>query len=157
MVRPLIITALSWCIYCSGLLKTKDANWKRAFPATLQRYLVSLVQPIFGLLRFGKPFIMGLIAGAAGGWLASILNLASGTWGFGVLFFTLAGQRCLNVIITLALGFNLLGSSQKRKKLSSKRSWCWRYCICRISSVALQAETIAAPLKGEGCGTESVC
>ena len=60
----------SWC-------KTKDAKLKAlAFPATLSAVLGITEPAIFGVnLRFGKPFIMGLIAGAAGGWLASILNL----------------------------------------------------------------------------------
>ena len=65
-------------------VKTKDSKLKAlAFPASLSAVLGITEPAIFGVnLRFGKPFIMGLIAGAAGGWLASILNLA-GT-GFGV-------------------------------------------------------------------------
>ena len=59
-------------------VKTKDSKLKAlAFPANLSA-VIGITEPaIFGVnLRFGKPFIMGLIAGAAGGWLASILNLA---------------------------------------------------------------------------------
>jgi sucrose PTS system EIIBCA or EIIBC component len=65
-------------------VKTKDSKLKAlAFPASLSAVLGITEPAIFGVnLRFGKPFIMSLIAGAAGGWLASILNLA-GT-GFGV-------------------------------------------------------------------------
>ena len=50
-------------------VKTKDSKLKAlAFPASLSAVLGITEPAIFGVnLRFGKPFIMGLIAGAAGG------------------------------------------------------------------------------------------
>ncbi|MDU3220988.1 MAG: sucrose-specific PTS transporter subunit IIBC, partial [Streptococcus thermophilus] len=96
-------------------VKTKDSKLKAlAFPASLSAVLGITEPAIFGVnLRFGKPFIMGLIAGATGGWLASILNLA-GT-GFGVTIVPgtllyLNGQvlkYVIMVLVTLALGFAL--------------------------------------------------
>jgi PTS system sucrose-specific IIC component len=65
-------------------VKTKSAKLKAlAFPSAFSAFLGITEPAIFGVnLRYGKPFIMGLIGGAVGGWLASIMNLA-GT-GFGV-------------------------------------------------------------------------
>ncbi|WP_386694047.1 glucose PTS transporter subunit IIA [Lonepinella sp. MS14435] len=64
--------------------KTKSLKLKAlAYPAALSAGLGITEPAIFGVnLRYGKPFIMGLIAGAFGGCLASILGLA-GT-GFGI-------------------------------------------------------------------------
>ena len=41
--------------------------------------LLGITEPaIFGVnLRYGKPFVMGLVAGAAGGWLAGLFKLAA--------------------------------------------------------------------------------
>ncbi|MBB5182367.1 sucrose-specific PTS transporter subunit IIBC [Catenisphaera adipataccumulans] len=65
-------------------VKTKSKKLKAlAFPAAISASLGITEPAIFGVnLRYGKPFVIGLIAGAFGGWLASILNLA-GT-GFGI-------------------------------------------------------------------------
>ncbi len=46
-------------------------------PSSLSAFLGITEPAIFGVnLRYGKPFLMGLIGGAAGGFVASILNLA---------------------------------------------------------------------------------
>ncbi len=65
-------------------VKTKSKKLKAlAFPAALSAGLGITEPAIFGVnLRYGKPFVLGLAAGAIGGWLASILGLA-GT-GFGI-------------------------------------------------------------------------
>lgn len=58
-------------------LKTKSVKLKAlAFPSSISAFLGITEPAIFGVnLRYGKPFIMGLIGGAAGGFLASILGL----------------------------------------------------------------------------------
>ena len=58
-------------------LKTKAVKLKAlALPSSLSAFLGITEPAIFGVnLRYGKPFIMGLIGGAAGGFLASILGL----------------------------------------------------------------------------------
>lgn len=58
-------------------VKTKKAKMKAlAYPSTLSAFLGITEPAIFGVnLRYGKPFIMGLIGGGAGGFLASILGL----------------------------------------------------------------------------------
>ena len=46
-------------------------------PSSLSAFLGITEPAIFGVnLRYGKPFVMGLIGGAAGGFLAAILKLA---------------------------------------------------------------------------------
>ena len=147
-------------------LKTKDAKLKAlAFPATLSAVLGITEPAIFGVnLRFGKPFIMGLIAGAAGGWLASILNLA-GT-GFGVTIVPgtllyLNGQvlkYVLMVLVTLALGFALTWIFGYKEEEVEALEEVVAEDIASAGSapVALQAETIAAPLKGEVVALENV-
>lgn len=147
-------------------LKTTDAKLKAlAFPATLSAVLGITEPAIFGVnLRFGKPFIMGLIAGAAGGWLASILNLA-GT-GFGVTIVPgtllyLNGQvlkYVIMVLVTLALGFALtwLFGYKEEEVEALEEVVAEDIASAESAPVALQAETIAAPLKGEVVALENV-
>src|SRR5690606_35779344 len=58
-------------------LKTKSIKLKAlALPSTLSAFLGITEPAIFGVnLRYVKPFIMGLIGGGVGGFLASILGL----------------------------------------------------------------------------------
>ena len=147
-------------------VKTKDSKLKAlAFPATLSAVLGITEPAIFGVnLRFGKPFIMGLIAGAAGGWLASILNLA-GT-GFGVTIVPgtllyLNGQvlkYVIMVLVTLALGFALTWIFGYKEEEVEALEEVVAEDIASAGSapVELQAETIAAPLKGEVVALENV-
>ncbi len=59
-------------------LKTKNVKLKAlAFPSALSAFLGITEPAIFGVnLRYGKPFVMGLIGGAVGGFVANILQLA---------------------------------------------------------------------------------
>lgn len=59
--------------------KTKSAKLKALSYSAGISCLLGITEPaIFGVnLRYGKPFIMGLIGGAAGGFIASILNLVA--------------------------------------------------------------------------------
>lgn len=58
--------------------KTKSKKLKAlAFPSAFSAFLGITEPAIFGVnIRYGKPFVMGLIGGAAGGFLASLLQLA---------------------------------------------------------------------------------
>ena len=59
-------------------VKTKSAKLKAlCFPSALSAFLGITEPAIFGVnLRYVKPFVMGLIGGAAGGFVANILGLA---------------------------------------------------------------------------------
>lgn len=58
-------------------LKTKSKKLKAiALPSSVSAFLGITEPAIFGVnLRYGKPFIMGLIGGAAGGFFAALFNL----------------------------------------------------------------------------------
>ena len=131
-------------------VKTKDAKLKAlAFPATLSAVLGITEPAIFGVnLRFGK----------------SILNLA-GT-GFGVTIVPgtllyLNGQvlkYVLMVLVTLALGFVLtwIFGYKEEEVEAQKEVVAEDIASAESAPVALQAETIAAPLKGEVVALENV-
>lgn len=79
--NPLISAAMTGqvgAVLAVGV-KTKDAKLKAlAFPSALSAALGITEPAIFGVnLRFGKPFVMGLIGGAVGGFLASLLQLSA--------------------------------------------------------------------------------
>ncbi|KXU15775.1 PTS system, sucrose-specific IIA or IIB or IIC component [Streptococcus oralis] len=96
-------------------VKTKSKKLKAlAFPAALSAGLGITEPAIFGVnLRFRKPFVMGLIAGAVGGWLASILGLAGTGFGITIIPGTLLYlngqllQYIFMVLLTTGLGFGL--------------------------------------------------
>ena len=131
-------------------VKTKDAKLKAlAFPATLSAVLGITEPAIFGVnLRFGK----------------SILNLA-GT-GFGVTIVPgtllyLNGQvlkYVIMVLVTLALGFALtwIFGYKEEEVEAQKEVVAEDIASAESAPVALQAETIAAPLKGEVVALENV-
>ncbi|ETJ23392.1 PTS system, sucrose-specific IIBC component, partial [human gut metagenome] len=94
-------------------VKTKSKKLKAlAFPAALSAGLGITEPAIFGVnLRYGKPFVLGLVAGAAGGWLASILGLAGTGFGITIIPGTLLYlngqvlQYIFMVLVTTGLGF----------------------------------------------------
>lgn len=96
-------------------VKTKSKKLKAlAFPAALSAGLGITEPAIFGVnLRYGKPFVLGLVAGAAGGWLASILGLAGTGFGITIVPGTLLYlngqvlQYIFMVLVTTGLGFGL--------------------------------------------------
>ena len=96
-------------------VKTKSKRLKAlAFPAALSAGLGITEPAIFGVnLRYGKPFVLGLAAGAIGGWLASILGLAGTGFGITIIPGTLLYlngqvlQYIFMVLVTTGLGFGL--------------------------------------------------
>lgn len=130
-----------------------------AFPAALSAFLGITEPAIFGVnLRFRKPFFLSLVAGAIGGWLASILNLAGTGFGITIIPGTLLylnGQLfkyLLMVAVSFVLGFALTyffgfddePVSQAAAPLKTQP---------RVSAVPASAvkseETIASPLNGD--------
>lgn len=141
-------------------VKTKNPKLKAlAFPAALSAFLGITEPAIFGVnLRFRKPFFLSLVAGAIGGWLASILNLAGTGFGITIIPGTLLylnGQLfkyLLMVAVSFVLGFALTyffgfddeQVSQAAAPLKTQP---------RVSAVPASAvkseETIASPLNGD--------
>ena len=86
-----------------------------AFPATISALLGITEPAIFGVnLRYVKPFVIALGAGAVGGWIASMLNLAGTGFGItiipGTMLYYVNGQLLKYVLwlaVSFALGFAL--------------------------------------------------
>lgn len=96
-------------------LKTKNRKLKAlALPSSLSAFLGITEPAIFGVnLRYGKPFIMALIGGAAGGFFASIVGLKATGMAITVIPGTLLylnGQIVLYIlanIISIGIAFAL--------------------------------------------------
>ena len=93
-------------------VKSKSQKVKAlAFPATISALLGITEPAIFGNLRYVKPFVIALGAGAVGGWIASMLNLAGTGFGITIIPGTLLylnGQLLkyvFMVVFTTALSF----------------------------------------------------
>lgn len=107
--------------------KTADKKLKAlAFPSALSAALGITEPAIFGVnLRYGKPFIMGLVGGAAGGFIASLLQLKATGMSVtvlpGILLFLneqILGYL-LAIIVACAVSFVLtytIGYDDKMKK-----------------------------------------
>lgn len=149
-------------------VKTKSKKLKAlAFPAALSAGLGITEPAIFGVnLRFGKPFIMGLIAGAIGGWFASILNLAGTGFGITIIPGTLLylnGQvfkYILMVVVTTAIAFVLTymfgyedeaSEEERNEELSAEAN-----PTAEAAKAPAKAETIVSPLDGETVALTSV-
>ncbi|MFB4159178.1 sucrose-specific PTS transporter subunit IIBC [Geomicrobium sp. JSM 1781026] len=108
-------------------LKTREKKLKAlALPSSFSAFLGITEPAIFGVnLRYGKPFIMGLVGGAAGGFFASLVGLAGTGMAITVIPGTLLyldGQILLYLAangIAIAVAFVLtwlFGYSDKEKK-----------------------------------------
>ena len=147
-------------------VKTKNPKIKAlAFPAALSAGLGITEPAIFGInLRYGKPFIMGLIAGAAGGWLANILGLAGTSFGITIIPGTLLYingqllQYIFMVLVTTALGFGLtyaFGYKEETEVAEQTVSEEATEANEEIP-VAPQNETIQTPIVGDVVALENV-
>ena len=140
-------------------VKTKNPKIKAlAFPAALSAGLGITEPAIFGInLRYGKPFIMGLIAGAAGGWLANILGLAGTSFGITIIPGTLLyinGQLLkyiFMVLVTTALGFGLTYAFgyKEETEVAEKTTSEEATEVNEEIPAALQNETIQTPIVGD--------
>ena len=140
-------------------VKTKNPKIKAlAFPAALSAGLGITEPAIFGInLRYGKPFIMGLIAGAAGGWLANILGLAGTSFGITIIPGTLLyinGQLLkyvFMVLVTTALGFGLTYAFGYKEETEVVEETVSKETTVVNEEVpaTLQDETIQTPIVGD--------
>lgn len=149
-------------------VKTKSAKLKAlAFPAALSAGLGITEPAIFGVnLRFGKPFILGLVAGAAGGWLASIFNLAGTGFGITIIPGTLLylnGQvlkYIIMVLATTALAFVLtyMFGYEDDEEVAAEDAPAAKEAevVAEPAQTGVSAETIVSPLAGETVALESV-
>ncbi|NQK67198.1 PTS transporter subunit EIIC [Streptococcus suis] len=151
-------------------VKTKNPKLKAlAFPAALSAFLGITEPAIFGVnLRFRKPFLLSLIAGAIGGAVASLLGLAGTGMGVtiipGLTLYAGNGQilpYILMVAVSFALGFALtyLFGFEDEEPVTGKSSAVAKETVAlanEATTALLSEETLVSPLSGEVVALENV-
>ncbi|MCQ8260240.1 sucrose-specific PTS transporter subunit IIBC [Streptococcus suis] len=151
-------------------VKTKNPKLKAlAFPAALSAFLGITEPAIFGVnLRFRKPFLLSLIAGAIGGAVASLLGLAGTGMGVtiipGLTLYAGNGQilpYILMVAVSFALGFALtyLFGFEDEEPVAGKSSAVAKETAAlanEATTALLSEETLVSPLSGDVVALENV-
>ncbi|MBY4955289.1 sucrose-specific PTS transporter subunit IIBC [Streptococcus suis] len=151
-------------------VKTKNPKLKAlAFPAALSAFLGITEPAIFGVnLRFRKPFLLSLIAGAIGGAFASILGLAGNGMGVtiipGATLYVGNGQilpYLLMVAVSFALGFALTylfgyEDEEKEVKKPSASTQETAEMLEEAETGLVAEETLVSPLSGDVVALENV-
>ncbi|HEM6398766.1 TPA: PTS glucose transporter subunit IIA [Streptococcus suis] len=151
-------------------VKTKNPKLKAlAFPAALSAFLGITEPAIFGVnLRFRKPFLLSLIAGAIGGAVASLLGLAGTGMGVtiipGLTLYAGNGQffqYILMVAVSFALGFALTyffgyEDEEKDVKKSSASAQETAKTLEEAETGLVAEETLVSPLSGNVVALENV-
>lgn len=151
-------------------VKTKNPKLKAlAFPAALSAFLGITEPAIFGVnLRFRKPFLLSLIAGAIGGAVASLLGLAGTGMGVtiipGLTLYAGNGQilpYILMVAVSFALGFTLtyLFGYEDEEPVAGKSSAVAKETAAlanEATTALLSEETLVSPLSGNVVALENV-
>ncbi|CYV03151.1 sucrose-specific PTS transporter subunit IIBC [Streptococcus suis] len=151
-------------------VKTKNPKLKAlAFPAALSAFLGITEPAIFGVnLRFRKPFLLSLIAGAIGGAFASILGLAGNGMGVtiipGATLYVGNGQLfqyILMIVVSFALGFALTylfgyEDEEKEVKKPSASTQETAETLKEAETGLVAEETLVSPLSGDVVALENV-
>ncbi|WP_029179315.1 sucrose-specific PTS transporter subunit IIBC [Streptococcus suis] len=151
-------------------VKTKNPKLKAlAFPAALSAFLGITEPAIFGVnLRFRKPFLLSLIAGAIGGAVASLLGLAGTGMGVtiipGLTLYAGNGQilpYLLMVAVSFALGFALTylfgyEDEEKEVKKPSASTQETAETLEEAETGLVAEETLVSPLSGDVVALENV-
>ncbi|HFR3425187.1 TPA: sucrose-specific PTS transporter subunit IIBC [Streptococcus suis] len=151
-------------------VKTKNPKLKAlAFPAALSAFLGITEPAIFGVnLRFRKPFLLSLIAGAIGGAFASILGLAGTGMGVtiipGMTLYAGNGQffqYILMVAVSFALGFALtyfFGYEDEEKDVKKPNASAQETAktLEEAETGLVAEETLVSPLSGDVVALENV-
>ncbi|HEM3454733.1 sucrose-specific PTS transporter subunit IIBC [Streptococcus suis] len=151
-------------------VKTKNPKLKAlAFPAALSAFLGITEPAIFGVnLRFRKPFLLSLVAGAIGGAVASLLGLAGTGMGVtiipGLTLYAGNGQilpYILMVTVSFALGFALTylfgyEDEEKEVKKPSTSAQETAETLEEAETGLVAEETLVSPLSGDVVALENV-
>lgn len=151
-------------------VKTKNPKLKAlAFPAALSAFLGITEPAIFGVnLRFRKPFLLSLVAGAIGGAVASLLGLAGTGMGVtiipGLTLYAGNGQilpYILMVAVSFALGFALTylfgyEDEEKDVKKPSASAQETAETLKEAETGLVAEETLVSPLSGDVVALENV-
>lgn len=139
-------------------VKTKSAKLKAlAYPSALSAALGITEPAIFGVnLRYGKPFVMGLVGGSAGGFIAALVGLKATGMSVtvlpGLLLFLNSQMPMYIVSITVAcaIAFALtyyFGYADKEEDVSAKKPEA--PAAAPVAETETKSEVIASPLDGE--------
>lgn len=151
-------------------VKTKNPKLKAlAFPAALSAFLGITEPAIFGVnLRFRKPFLLSLVAGAIGGAVASLLGLAGTGMGVtiipGLTLYAGNGQilpYILMVAVSFALGFALtylFGYEDEEKEVKKPSTSAQEIAetLEEAETGLVAEETLVSPLSGDVVALENV-
>ncbi|WP_024378924.1 sucrose-specific PTS transporter subunit IIBC [Streptococcus suis] len=151
-------------------VKTKNPKLKAlAFPAALSAFLGITEPAIFGVnLRFRKPFLLSLIAGAIGGAVASLLGLAGTGMGVtiipGLTLYAGNGQilpYILMVAVSFAAGFALtylFGYEDEEKDIKKPSASAQETAktLEEAETGLVAEETLVSPLSGDVVALENV-
>ncbi|MBM7152811.1 sucrose-specific PTS transporter subunit IIBC [Streptococcus suis] len=151
-------------------VKTKNPKLKAlAFPAALSAFLGITEPAIFGVnLRFRKPFLLSLVAGAIGGAVASLLGLAGTGMGVtiipGLTLYAGNGQilpYILMVAVSFALGFALtyfFGYEDEEKEVKKPSTSVQETAetLEEAETGLVAEETLVSPLSGDVVALENV-
>lgn len=150
-------------------VKTKNPKLKAlAYPAALSAFLGITEPAIFGVnLRFRKPFLLSLIAGAIGGAFASILGLAGTGMGVtiipGMTLYTGNGQffqYLLMVAVSFVLGFALTYlfgfEDEEDAPAQQSKAVATEGVAKEVATDLVAEETLVSPLSGEVVALEDV-
>ena len=151
-------------------VKSKSQKVKAlAFPATISALLGITEPAIFGVnLRYVKPFVIALGAGAVGGWIASMLNLAGTGFGITIIPGTLLylnGQLLkyvFMVVFTTELSFGLtymFGYEDEASSVPAEDKEAGAIIEEETTGTVpetLQNETIVSPIVGQAVALENV-
>ncbi|HEM3200286.1 PTS system IIABC component [Streptococcus suis] len=151
-------------------VKTKNPKLKAlAFPAALSAFLGITEPAIFGVnLRFRKPFLLSLVAGAIGGAVASLLGLAGTGMGVtiipGLTLYAGNGQilpYILMVAVSFALGFALTylfgyEDEEKEVKKPSASAQETAETLEEAETGLVAEETLVSPLSGDVVALKNV-
>ncbi len=140
-------------------LKTKDQKIKSmAVPSALSACMGITEPAIFGVnLRFGKPFVMACIGGAAGALFASITGLAAtGTGVTGIFGILLCLNNALTYIIMFIIAFGLafvltwmFGYKDEEKEEPKKEEIAAKENEASDNVAEKENSVLVSPLEGE--------
>ncbi len=146
-------------------LKTKNKKTKAmALPASLSAFMGITEPAIFGVnIRFGRPFIAGMIGGACGGAVASIMNVYATANGVTGLFgFLITVDSFVGYLLTFVVAFMVafavswvMGIKEEEIAETVEDSEVHAAAEEKVA-VSAQDNVIAAPLNGNAIPLEEV-
>lgn len=147
-------------------LKTRNKKTKAmALPASLSAFMGITEPTIFGVnIRFGRPFIAGMIGGACGAAIASIMNVYATANGVTGLFgFLITVDSFVGYLLTFAVAFAvafavswIMGIKEETVSESADEDKDSEENLIEDNTSINDENTIAAPMNGNAIPLEEV-